>query len=98
MVGLLRDSLKQLARAAMACALTSGFITAADQVRCPARVEVRQQITAPVPGWLTSLEDMPHSLAGITFFDGKPSEKASLAPDSETKVKGNIVSTWTFNA
>ncbi len=69
---------------------------AADAVQCPARVEARQQISAPVPGWSVSAGDEPHLLAGITFYDGKPEEKASLAPDSETKRNGKTISTWTF--
>jgi len=78
--------------------LAAGNGTAADQVKCPAQVDVRQQIGAPVAGWSTVIDDLPQRLAGITFFDGKPEDKASLAPDSESKANGKSISTWNFGA
>jgi hypothetical protein len=71
---------------------------AADPVRCPPVIEVRQQMAAPVAGWSVAMDDLPNRFAGITFFDGKPEEKASLAPDSETKAGGRAVSTWSFGS
>src|SRR5260370_28404333 len=71
---------------------------AADPTQRPPVVEVRQQMAAPVAGWSVAMDDLPHRLAGITFFDGKPEEKASLAPDSETKAAGKSVSTWNFGS
>ncbi len=50
----------------------------------------------PCPAGATTRDDLPNQFAGITFFDGKPEEKASLAPDSESKRAGRIFSTWTF--
>jgi hypothetical protein len=38
-----------------------------------------------------------HQLAGLTFFDGKPEENASLAPDDEKRRKHETVSTWKFD-
>jgi hypothetical protein len=61
-------------------------------------VDVRQQIAAPIAGWSASLDDLKHLLAGVTFFDGKPEERASLAPDKEERANGKIVSTWNFIA
>jgi len=69
---------------------------AADPVRCPPQVDVRQQIGAAVAGWSVVIDDLPHLFAGITFFDGKPEDKASLAPDRESKANGKSVSTWSF--
>src|SRR5260370_20889105 len=77
------------------CAARGG---AAAPIKCPTVVEVRQQMAAPVAGWSVAMDDLPHRLAGITFFDGKPEEKASLAPDSETKAAGKSVSTWNFGS
>ncbi len=71
--------------------------TAADQVQCPAQVNVRQQIGAPIVGWAVVIDDLPHLLAGITFFDGKPEDKASLVPDRESKANGKSISTWIFS-
>jgi hypothetical protein len=73
--------------------LCAGCGAAADPIQCPPVVEVRQQMAAPVAGWFVAMDDLPHRLAGITFFDGKPEEKASLAPDSESKAAGKSVST-----
>ena len=32
----------------------------------------------------------------MTFFDGKPEDKASLAPDKRSRVNGKSIATWTF--
>ena len=81
---------------ALGLAVSAG--SAADLVRCPLRVAVKEQLAGPVPGWSVTSEGLPHELAGLTFFDGKPEDKASLAPDREAPGKGKIVSTWTFGA
>src|SRR5271167_4016216 len=90
--------LSSIAKVLPALILCAGCAAAADPVQCPPVVEVRQQIAAPVAGWSVAMDDLPHSLAGITFFDGKPEEKASLAPDSETKAAGKSISTWSFES
>jgi hypothetical protein len=77
--------------------LAAGCSKAADLFQCPAQVDVRQQINVLPPGWSVVLDDLPHRLAGITFFDGKPEDKASLAPDNETKANGKSISTWIFS-
>jgi hypothetical protein len=41
-------------------------------------------------------DDTPHTLSGITFYDGPPSEKASLVYDRITHGKTEQVATWTF--
>jgi hypothetical protein len=71
---------------------------AADAILCPQKIEVTERLTGTVAGWSISSDAAPHQLAGLTFFDGKPEEKASLAPDSEVRVKGKVHSTWTFPA
>jgi hypothetical protein len=72
-------------------------LKSADPVSCPPQVNVRQQLTQPVPGWSVAHDIIPTRFEGITFFDGKPEENASLAPDSEVKRAGKTLSTWTFN-
>ena len=63
---------------------------------CPAAISVEQRI-APVPeGWDASLSDAKPQLAMVTFFDGPPSERASLKYDSEEKQRSNWVATWTL--
>jgi hypothetical protein len=71
-------------------------ISAADVVRCPPTIDVKQQLAAPVSGWSIASEELPHQLAGLTFFDGKPAEKASLVPDKQVGIKGKTVASWTF--
>lgn len=79
-------------------AVASWTIFAADAVRCPPTIEVKQRLVSQTPGWSAASEEMLHQLAGLTFFDGKPEEKASLAPDREAKINGKTVATWTFNS
>ena len=92
------SQLSSIAKLLPALIWCAGCAAAAGPIQCPPVVEVRQQIAAPVAGWSVAMDDLPHSLAGITFFDGKPEEKASLAPDSETKAAGKSVSTWNFES
>ncbi len=40
------------------------------------------------------LDEGPHSLAGITFYDGPPAEKASLVYDRMTRGKAEQTATW----
>lgn len=65
---------------------------------CPAKIEVKQTLASHLPGWSVGTDDAPHLLAGMTFFDGNPGEKASLAPDSENSHNGKTISLWTFAA
>lgn len=71
---------------------------AADTQFCPAQVAVRQQLASPVAGWTASADKTPNALAGITFFDGKPEDEASLAPDKTSRQGGKDVAVWTFDA
>jgi hypothetical protein len=82
----------------MALAIAVSTLSAADAVHCPPTIAVKQQLAAPVPGWSVTSDGMPHQLAGLTFFDGKPEDKASLAPDKNVIVKGKSVASWTFEA
>jgi hypothetical protein len=84
-------------------ALTTAVSTtgwAADIIRCPAKIEVNQRLAGQAPGWSVMSDPMPHLLAGLTFFDGNPSEKASLAPDKQLAGQYGIQSTsvalWIF--
>ncbi len=67
-----------------------------DSTTCPAKIDVHQQLTAPVSGWSSMLDDAPHQLAGLTFYDGPPLEKASLVYDDITKAAGKQIAKWTF--
>jgi len=77
-------------------AFGSALCHAADTINCPASITTRQELTAPASGWSPMLDDTPHNLAGITFYDGPPAEKASLVYDDIKHGKGEDVATWTF--
>jgi hypothetical protein len=72
-------------------------LSAADVVQCPPTIQVKQQLAVPVPGWSVTEDGMPHQLAGLTFFDGKPEEKVSLAPEKQVAIKGKSVASWRFD-
>ncbi len=74
----------------------TAFCLAADSITCPETINTRQELTAPVAGWTPMLDNAPRSLAGITFYDGPPAEKASLAYDQITHGKSEQVATWRF--
>jgi hypothetical protein len=73
------------------------FCHAAEPITCPASVNTRQELTSPVADWTAMKGDLPHNLAGITFYDGPPAEKASLVYDNIKKVKAEQIATWTFD-
>ena len=67
-----------------------------DSATCPAKVNVHQQLAAQVTGWSSMLDDAPNQLAGITFYDGPPQEKASLVYDDITRAAGKQIAKWSF--
>lgn len=74
------------------------FGVAADTTLCPSTIHVRQELAASVAGWTPMQNDVPVQLAGITFYDGPPAEKASLVYDQMTKAGRKQVATWQFAA
>ena len=44
-----------------------------------------------------TLEQPPHRLSMITFYDGPPEEKASLVYDTLKKSAGQEIATWQFS-
>jgi hypothetical protein len=79
-------------------ALAGAVGSAADAIDCPVAISARQQLGTPVAGWTAIEDDTPHNLSGITFYDGPPSEKASLVYDHITHGKTEQLATWTFAA
>lgn len=73
--------------------VTRGF---AKQVHCPENISVKQSLAQPLQGWKESASDMPNRLAGVTFFDGPPEQKASLVYDDEHVIKRKQIATWRF--
>ncbi len=80
----------------MALAIAASTLSAADAVHCPPTIQVKQQLVALAPGWSAASDGMPHELAGLTFFEGKPEDKASLAPDKQAAINGKTVASWVF--
>ena len=76
--------------------LAASTLFAADAVQCPPRIEVNQRLAVRLPGWSAISDQIPHQLAGLTFFDGNPRDQASLATDKQTTVNGKTVASWTF--
>jgi hypothetical protein len=76
--------------------LAGAFGNAAETTSCPDSITTRQELTSSANGWSPLLDDTPHNLAGITFYDGPAAEKASLAYGSIKRVKGEDIATWTF--
>jgi hypothetical protein len=69
---------------------------AAESASCPDMIGVHEQLTTSVEGWKTMLDETPHRLANITFYDGPPKEKASLVNDQTTKAAGKETAKWHF--
>ncbi len=71
---------------------------ASDTLICPSTINVRQDLASSVDGWTPIIDDSPHQLSGITFYDGPPAEKASLVYDDIRKSATKEVATWRFVA
>ena len=67
-------------------------------VTCPPSMDTRQQASSPPAEWTVSRDDGASHLAGITIYDGPPSEQASLVYDNRTSGKGTWAAVWTFPA
>jgi hypothetical protein len=74
----------------------AAFSRAAETIHCPASIATHQELTSSADGWTPLLDDTPNDLAGITFYDGPPAQRASLVYDQIKHGKGEDVATWTF--
>lgn len=63
---------------------------------CPPSLLVNEKLARPVDGWIEGRTSEPHRLAGITTFDGKPEELASLVGDERALPRKRMRSTWGF--
>ena len=61
---------------------------------CPQKIEVEQRFAAAPEGWEAAQPTTTVSLASVTFFDGPPTEKASLKFDTEDMQKRDRVAHW----
>ena len=69
---------------------------ASEPANCPDTIDAKQQLTSSVDGWTTILDDTPHHLANITFYDGPPQGRASLVYDQTTQAGGKETAKWHF--
>ena len=67
-------------------------------MQCPPSIEVKQQLASQPAGWSVIPDEAAHQLAGVTFFEGNPRDRASLAPDRQTTMGGKSVALWTFGS
>jgi len=70
----------------------------AEEIHCPETISVTQSLAKQEQGWKASTSDTPARLAGVTFLDGPPEQKASLVNDGESRVNGKQIATWRFGA
>lgn len=68
----------------------------AADVRCPETIPVKQAIVKPFEGWTASTSDLPIRLAGVTFYDGPPEQKASLVYDGTMTRNERRIAIWRF--
>ncbi len=74
----------------------TGTSIASDKVSCPETIKVEQKAISQSSKWSISYDPSPHRLEMVTFFNGPPSEMASLIYDQRSKIKGGWVGTWKF--
>jgi hypothetical protein len=85
-------------RAMLLCLLWLAGGLSAEELSCPATVKVRQVAQDVPAGWTSALSTVQPRLAGVTFFDGKPEDEASLVYDRMTPSRNGMRATWTFAA
>jgi hypothetical protein len=61
---------------------------------CPREIEVEQRVGVVPEEWEAAQTTATVALASVTFFDGPPSEKASLKFDSEDMQKRDRIALW----
>jgi hypothetical protein len=76
-----------------ACAFAAPQYACAESA-CPAAITVEQKASAPTPDWAVTYSGYQTAVAGVSIFDGPPSEQASLVPDNEKTVGDNIIQIW----
>lgn len=78
---------------AIACAIAPVHFARAESA-CPATISVEQRGSAPASDWTVSYSGYQTAVAGVTIFEGPPSEQASLVPDSEKPSGDNLIQIW----
>lgn len=71
---------------------------AADETACPQTIAAESRLPAPPPSWEVAYGDAKCDLMGVTFYEGPPSEGASLVYDRASKSAKTWTATWRFTA
>ncbi len=71
---------------------------AADGTACPQTIAVESRLLAPLPSWEVRYGEPKGELMGVTFYDGPPSEEASLVYDQASTSGKTWTATWKFTA
>lgn len=68
----------------------------AAQIQCPTLIKTNQSLQEKLTGWDGFIDELnnTHHFNRISFYDGHPSEHASLAPDNSKGSKA----IWTFDS
>jgi len=69
-----------------------------DFVQCPSEVRVTETIQGNTSDWKAFDSDEKHPYVGISFSEGAPDQKLTLAPTQEKQTKGGILAVWDFTA
>jgi hypothetical protein len=85
---------KLLITVALLSASSAAF---AIELGCPPRVEVNEKLVSGYRDWSEGRSEEPHRLAGITIFDGPPSEMASLIGTDKVLSKTKTRTSWSFD-
>ncbi|MFC0400782.1 STY0301 family protein [Paraburkholderia rhizosphaerae] len=67
----------------------------AEDLPCPPSIAVNESLNQPAPeGWRVEHGISDHFLAGVTFFDGDPKDRMSIAPTHDEQTGRENTSTW----
>jgi hypothetical protein len=77
-------------------AVTAFAAPAPSLVDCPRTLAVEQKVVSLPSGWGATADGSPHRLAGVTFFDGPPSDLASLKYDETAFADKEWTGIWHF--
>jgi len=82
---------------AFAVSQTQGT-AADDQISCPEKISAESRVLAPPPSWEVRYEGTEAQLKAVGFYDGPPSEGASLVYDKESHNRKTTTASWHFPA
>jgi hypothetical protein len=76
----------------------AGGVWAADEIACPQTIAAESRLSAPPASWEVRYGDAKCDLMGVTFYEGRPSEGASLVYDRASKSGKTWTATWRLTA